>query len=63
MRYDIINGQPKSSIFINAPYDSKQDALDDIKIGIKHACQYCILDVCPTLGGFDYNSYINLKKS
>ena len=61
MRYEIIDGQPKQSIFINAPYDCKQDALDDIKTGIKHSCQFCILDVCPTLGGYDYNSYINQK--
>lgn len=62
MRYEIINSQIKESIFIDAPYDSRKDALDDINAGIKHACQFCILDVCPTLGGYDYNSYINSKK-
>jgi hypothetical protein len=42
MRYNIIRGQVKESIFIDAPYDTKQDAQHDIdNEKIWHACHKC----------------------
>ena len=48
MRYKILNGEVKESFFIDAPYDTKQDALDDLNSGVKHKCEYCdgLLDEC-----------------
>ena len=51
MRYEIVNGQVKESIFIDAPYDTRQDAKEDIANGIEHNCQYCLDETyCIKLG-------------
>ena len=48
MRYNILNTKVVESIFIDAPYDSSKDAMDDIDNGIKHNCQHCVMGECST---------------
>lgn len=49
MRYAIVNNQVKSSIFIDAPYDTIADAIADQNAGITHNCTQCAGDPekCP----------------
>lgn len=47
MRYEIIKGKVKESILIDAPYDTKQDAQDDIdSSNIWHNCHKCTDEMC-----------------
>jgi hypothetical protein len=47
MRYNIIKGKVKESILIDAPYDTRQDAQDDIESeGIWHNCHKCTDEMC-----------------
>ena len=48
MRYEIKNKLVVASMLINAPYDSIQDALDDIDNGYAHNCSKCVMDECST---------------
>lgn len=48
MRYEIKNGQVVESIFIDAPYDTREDAERHVDCGVKHNCQYCTLGECRT---------------
>jgi len=41
MRYQIQNSQVWPSILIDAPYDSLQDATDDLNSGVTHNCVVC----------------------
>lgn len=50
MRYEIKKSQVIPSMFIDAPYDTKADALEDISAGVIHNCQYCDgLGSCPNI--------------
>lgn len=41
MRYLIKNSQIVESFWIDAPYDSYQDALDALNDGVSHNCTQC----------------------
>lgn len=41
MRYRIINGMVQESFWIDAPYDTLQDAREALKSGVKHNCEHC----------------------
>lgn len=56
MRYEIKNSQVVESIFIDAPYDTKQDALDGINSGIKNYTKDMLDEPeYHTDGAFDYD--------
>ena len=59
MRYKIIMGQVRESIFIDAPYDTKQDAQFDLAQGIYHACEYCNFDGTCGLDQEEENSRVS----
>jgi hypothetical protein len=41
MRYSILNSKVVDSILLDAPYDTKQDAVDALNAGTKHNCPHC----------------------
>ncbi len=48
MRYEIVKGEIRDSIWIDAPYDTKSDAQEAISEGVTHNCSVChgSPDVC-----------------
>lgn len=46
MRYEIKNKQVIESLLIDAPYDTKQDALEALNDGVNHNCSQCYDDMC-----------------
>jgi hypothetical protein len=41
MRYNILNSKVVESMFIDAPYDTRRDALETLNSGITHNCERC----------------------
>lgn len=52
MRYKIENSKIVESIFIDAPYDTKADAKEALKQGIRHNCEKCDYQNCTEVANY-----------